>query len=43
MLAFAICSIAIIYLYVPPVYRRCKCRKNNQSVSAEVINEYGDL
>ena len=43
MLAFAICSIAIIYLYVPPVYRRCKCRKNNQPVSAELVDEYKDL
>jgi hypothetical protein len=42
MLAFAICSIAIIYLYVSPIIR-CKCRKNNQPVSAELVDEYKDL
>ena len=41
MLAFALCSFAIAYLYVSPIVRRC--RRKARPVSAEVINEYGDL
>ena len=41
MLALAFCVTAIAYLYVRPGVR-C-CRKDRRPVSAEVINEYGDL
>ena len=41
MLALAICSIAIAYLYVRPIVRKC-CRKN-RPVSAELVDEYKDL
>ena len=46
MLALALCSIAIIYLYgapiVRPTIRHC-CRKARRPVSAEIINKYSDL
>ena len=38
--ALALCSIAIIY-YVSPTI--CCRRRKARPVSAEVINEYGDL
>ena len=41
MLALALCISAVIYLYVRPGVR-C-CRKDRRPISAEVINEYGDL
>ena len=40
MLAIALCVTAIAY-YAAPTIRHC-CRKA-RPVSAEVINEYGDL
>ena len=42
MLALALCVTAIAYYVSPTIVRRC-CRQNNKPVSAEVINEYGDL
>ena len=41
MFAAALCVTAIIYLYAAPTIRHC-CRKA-RPISAEVINEYGDL
>ena len=41
MLAFALCSFAIAYLYVSPIVRRC-CR-NARPVSAELVDEFKDL
>ena len=43
MLALALCSIAIAYLYGAPIVRRCCHRKDRRPIPAEVINEYGDL
>ena len=42
MFAAALCVTAIIYLYAAPTIRHC-CRKARRPISAEVINEYGDL
>ena len=42
MLALAFCVTAIIY-YASPTIRRCCHRKARRPISAEVINEYGDL
>ena len=41
MLAIALCVTAIAY-YAAPTIRHC-CRKARRPISAEVINEYGDL
>ena len=40
--ALAFCVTAIAYLYVSPTIVRKCCRKN-RPISAELINEYGDL
>lgn len=42
MLALALCSTAIIYLYGKPIVRRC-CRTNRRPVSEELVDEYKDL